>query len=141
MRTVEQRLFTKLVFDNNCLAWTGSGVNGYGRIGINGKHKLVHRVMWEMFIGEIPKGLILDHLCRNRKCVSLNHLEIVSQRKNILRGVGISAKNAKKTHCKRGHPFNKSNTYIRNTPWGYGRVCRVCLNKIWRKGKKSYSHG
>jgi hypothetical protein len=95
---------------------------------VSGKRKLAHRVVYEKLIGEIPRGFVLDHLCRNRKCVNPSHLEPVSPRENILRGVGSAAKNHAKTTCKRGHSFTKENTYLRNG----SRSCKEC-KRNWDK--------
>jgi hypothetical protein len=57
--------------------------------------------------------------------VNWDHLEAVTKRENVLRGVGATAVNARRTHCKNGHPFNVGNTY--RAPGG-GRHCRSCNN-------------
>lgn len=85
---------------------------GYGRVKLDRSYA-VHRLMYEDIVGPVPKDLVLDHLCRIRHCVNPAHLEIVDSRTNVLRGVGISAVNARKTHCKNGHEFSESNTYRR----------------------------
>jgi hypothetical protein len=84
---------------------------------------LAHRVSYERYVGPIPEGAHLDHLCRNRACVNPEHLEPVSVQTNILRGVSPSAVNAAKTECLRGHPFDDENTYV--CPAGKRR-CRAC---------------
>ncbi len=70
--------------------------------------------------------MTLDHLCRNKACVNPEHLEPVTQKENVLRGVGPTAINAKKTHCIRGHEFNEQNTIFH--PRTNYRTCRVCKN-------------
>lgn len=111
--------------------WTGYvGPNGYGALGISGKHILAHRFAYELLIGPIPKGLQLDHLCRDTSCVKViadeygpAHIEAVTPRVNSLRSFSPLALNAQKTHCKHGHPFDAANTYARLTG---GRTCRTC---------------
>ena len=49
--------------------------------------------------------------------------EVVTPKENIIRGQGITAINARKTHCKDGHPFCGKN--LRKPKRG-GRVCRTC---------------
>jgi hypothetical protein len=104
-----------------CWIWLGSkDRNGYGRVFRN---KLAHRHAFEIFVGAIPVALTIDHLCRNRACVNPLHLEAVSKRINTLRGQGPAARNALKSHCPQGHPYDAANTYV--APDG-GRNCRRC---------------
>lgn len=85
----------------------------------------VHRIMYENTIGAIPKGLVLDHLCRVRACINPKHLEAVTNQENILRGVGLPARNAKKTHCNYGHEFTTENIRI-ITDYRTGKPARRC---------------
>lgn len=111
--------------DPGCWEWKGSRLKGgYAHAHRPHRRILAHRFAYELLVGPIPQGLHLDHLCRNRACVNPAHLEPVSARENILRGTSMCAANAKKTHCKRGHPYDEKNTYI--NPNG-ARSCRVCL--------------
>lgn len=112
--------------ENGCIVWTASGNGaGYGAMYIaKGKRVLAHRWSYEYYVGPIPDGLVLDHLCRNPKCVNPEHLEAVTQRVNTLRGKAPTAINAAKTHCLLGHEYTPENTLIRNGK----RSCRVCKN-------------
>lgn len=76
-----------------CWEWVGSRRAGYGRMAVGRPAGLprdtvitAHRIAYEMLIGPIPEGLVIDHLCRNKSCVNPAHLEAVSQRENVLRG-------------------------------------------------------
>ena len=89
----------------------------------NGKKGRAHRICWESEHGPIPDGMVIDHLCRNTSCVNPSHMEVVTTRENTLRGNNGPAQNARKTHCKRGHPLDETNTYV--DPSGY-RQCRKC---------------
>lgn len=115
--------FVALIPEHPCWEWIGCGNGSYGQFHKDGRHMVAHRASYELFVGEIPAGMTLDHLCRNRRCVNPAHLEPVTQRANTLRGIGPSAKNASKTHCPRGHEYSGDNTYIHAQ--GY-RVCRAC---------------
>lgn len=110
-----------------CLIWIHSKCSaGYGTAGLNGKTIATHRYAWEQANGPIPKGLVIDHQCRNRACCNPAHLRLVTQTINSLENsMGQGAKNAAKTHCFRGHPFDENNTkcYQRSD----GRIIRFCL--------------
>jgi hypothetical protein len=97
--------------------------NGYGQYWVKDHFELAHRYSYKVFIGTILDGLCIDHLCRNRACVNPLHLEPVTQRENSLRGLGIAARLARQTHCKRGHALVGENLLI--TKQGF-RQCRTC---------------
>lgn len=108
-----------------CWRWRAAkDTSGYGRFLVNGKAVAAHRHAYEMMVGPIPEGLQLDHLCRNRWCCNPSHLEPVTKRENILRGVGASAKAARATHCPSGHPLSGDNLYIN---YKGARCCRACM--------------
>ena len=76
--------------------------DGYGRFS---KYR-APRYVYEATVAPIPPGLQIDHLCRNRACVNPAHLEPVTPRENTLRGAGVTATLARKTHCPNGHPYD-----------------------------------
>lgn len=121
---------------DECWLWNGPrNSEGYGTFYVDGRVPGAHRYAYEQTIGPIPPGLQLDHLCRNTSCVNPSHLEPVTGRENILRGQGVAARNARKTHCKRGHEFTPENTYI--FPNGRWRQCRTCMREVYAPRRKA----
>ena len=72
-----------------------------------------HRVAYEIFVGPIPEGLVLDHLCGVGHCVNPAHLEAVTQEENRRRQA------ERQTHCRNGHELSGPNLAL-------VRVCRTC---------------
>lgn len=112
-----------LNFTGECIEWHGPiDRNGYGKTTLHGRTTGAHRAAWIIARGEIDDGLVVDHLCRNRSCVNVNHMELVTPRENVLRGVGPAAVNAAKTECLRGHALEGDNLKIARGK----RICRTC---------------
>ena len=105
-----------------CMVFTGALTDGYGRIRANGSRPYAHRFLYEQWVGTVPEGLQIDHLCRNRACMNPMHVEVVTCKVNIQRGNTGKTKRQPKTHCLRGHEFTPENTYI----YRGGRYCRAC---------------
>ena len=118
-----------------CWLWTASrhpeGYGAYGvPVGFEWDIVLAHRFAYEAR-WPIPQGTELDHTCREKLCVNPDHLEAVMHRENVVRGVGPSAVNARKTHCLRGHPLSGANLYVD----GRGhRTCRACRRERRQEG-------
>lgn len=108
-----------------CWPWTGLRQSkGYGQLKVGGHMVLAHRFAYELLVGPIPPEHTIDHLCRNHSCCNPAHVEPVTNQVNVLRGIGETARNARKTHCPQGHPYDADNTY--RSPQGW-RQCRTCL--------------
>ena len=125
--TDEQRdraFFAKTEVQNGCLVWVAANNgNGYGVFSVRKKRVYAHRFAYERWVGPIPTGEEVDHLCRNRSCVYTGHLEAVSHWENLARGEDPRAKALRSNHCQRGHDFSV---------WAYfeggRRRCRKCRN-------------
>lgn len=111
------------VDENGCWIWQlAIRQPGYGRITIQNKTGLyAHRVSYEAFVGPIPEGLEIDHLCRVRACCNPQHLEAVTPQVNTLRGTSPGAKAQRRERCELGHLYAEHGV-IR----GGRRVCHVC---------------
>lgn len=99
---------------------------GYGRKTVKGVKQFAHRLYYEKFVGPIPEGLSIDHLCRNPSCVNPAHLEPVTHQENMRR--------TRRSHCRNGHEFTPENTYV--NPSSGSRNCRVCMTETARRRGK-----
>ena len=147
----EKRFWSKVELPDcgyGCWLWKGTinPVTGYGAISITcelKKHKGLspHRVAYELIKGPIPVGLDLDHLCRNPPCVNPAHLEPVTRKENLLRGVGtFQAQYGLRTHCAKGHPLSGENlrigwAQIRDAPRYSFRICLTCRRAAQREAR------
>lgn len=133
--TIIERLTSRLVeTDAGCWVFTGAlNAAGYGAIGDRGKVLRTHRVMYEHMVAEIPEGLQLDHLCRNRACCNPYHMEPVTNYVNWMRGEHRVVKVLRDGVCQRGHEMTPANTYRRKSG---GVLCRACVlenNRAYRR--------
>ena len=122
MTTILGPFMAKVEEIAGCWIWRGSILrNGYGQFYSGGPH-LAHRYSYELHKGPIPKGLVIDHLCRVRRCVNPDHLEAVTQSINLLRGETLNASEVTRMVCPSGHPYNETNTRI----YRGRRFCKAC---------------
>jgi len=100
--------------------------DGYALLRFDGRDQLAHRVAWVAEHGPIPSDLEIDHLCRNRACVNVAHLELVTHAENMRR-----ASESQTTCRKAGHDWtDPRNVYVR--PNGR-RYCAECSRIAQRR--------
>lgn len=126
--------------ENGCIEWTGASDRyGYGAMKVTNqdgdrKNTGTHRAAWIAFVGPIEGDLTIEHLCRNRKCVNVNHMELVTNAENARRQdhsrkKGRSGRRALKVACVNGHTFTDETTAWYRARDGYmRRVCIPCRN-------------
>lgn len=118
--------------ETGCMEWVGAMLpNGYGQVGFRGKLWVAHRAFW-VFMGKPdPGGFDLDHLCRNRKCINPDHLELVSRGDNLRRGFIARG-------CKNGHPYSPEDFSVVKRSNGIQELrCKVCHRERNRKAKQA----
>lgn len=137
-----------MISKDDCWLWAGLRYGGgHGKVYIgykNGKTLATsaHIMMYENFVGEVPEGLELDHLCETPLCINPDHLEPVTHRENTLRHY------RRQTHCKLGHELTEATTRWKRrranisagNPTGVYRCCRECIRISDRKQKQRLRH-
>lgn len=84
--SLTSRFWTKVAITPSCWLWlAATNQNGYGTFSHESRPCKAHRFAYELLVGPIPEGLVLDHLCRVRNCVNPSHLEPVTQVENLRR--------------------------------------------------------
>lgn len=127
-----------------CWLWTGRvNEKGYGivyvreRAGIPGGNRRAHRHAWTLTRGPIPDGLVLDHTCRVRRCVRIDHLEPVDPAVNTQRGMSPGVIARRTNRCGRGHDL--SDAYVKRARNGDVRQqCRRCTLDGQREQRRAH---
>jgi len=133
-RTIE-RFWSKIPDrpPNACWLWQGSIYqNGYGAFSLNGQNRPAHRVSYLINVGPIADGGVIDHLCRVTRCVNPDHLEAVSNRTNMLRGIAPAARAHAAGTCLKGL-HDMTDVYVKSNG---ERQCRPCQIQAARNRRK-----
>src|SRR5882672_7971155 len=132
MTTLQERFISrvKAVTENGCWLWSGYiEPAGYGHVSIKGKTIRAHRVAFKLFRGDVPKGQLVCHRCDVRSCVNPTHLFLGTITDNNRdannKGRSIASKRKLQTHCKHGHEFTETNTFIHDNGCRYCRRCKA----------------
>jgi hypothetical protein len=115
-----------------CLLWQGALYQGYAYGRLPGQpSKRIALALYERAHGALGQSLLVGQACGNRACCELDHLTARTRREAVLAGNGACARNARKTSCKRGHPFDAANTYV--DPAGRRRclTCKRAMEGAW----------
>lgn len=140
--SVEERFWQYVDRDGpgGCWQWTGGLSHGYGNFMVrrdDGSYAQVqaHRFAWRLLVGDVPDGLVMDHLCRNKRCVRPQHLQPVTQQVNVQRG----AASWWSPTCRRGHVFTSENTYVNGDGYRVCKTCRAATHARYRERKRQVS--
>lgn len=105
LKTLDEIKAHCVVDDNGCWLWCRRlDRHGYGEMRRDKRKVGVHRAAYELAKGPVPDGLVIDHLCRVRRCANPDHMEPVTNAENLRRG-----KSRERSHCVHGHPFADEN--------------------------------
>ena len=127
--------FARKVRESTCLVWVGAtNSRGYGVVIVNGHQELAHRVAYEAHFGPIPDGYVLDHLCRVRNCVRVEHLQPVTNAENSRRGRNARGLAVGDT-CQNGHLIGDGDLYVRPSGATECMECRREGTRHKRKGQ------
>lgn len=139
------RFLSKIrVLENGCWEWLACQVTpGYGGFVHERRLTRSHRVSYILAVGPIPDGLVMDHFlypekgCLGPICCNPRHVRPVTQRENILRSTGMSARHAAKTQCPQGHPYDAENTFVDNRGIRHCRECGRIRCRIYQARRRA----
>lgn len=121
--------------ETGCHNWPGAvNGDGYGLLERGGRSMSAHRWYWIQANGDIPEGMKIDHLCRNPRCCNPAHMEVVTNRENVMRGMSPHVIASRENRCMRGHEFTPENTIQKSCG---GRQCRECQRVAARRSYRN----
>lgn len=105
--------------------------HGYAQIGWKSDKSMTgttaHRAAWVHAHGQIPEGMTVDHVCKNRTCVNVEHLRLLSNFENARR---TSGRDWPEGQCAQGHPNSELRVLSGRTRC---RLCANAANQSWRE--------
>lgn len=141
---VQSRFWSKVDKTPTCWLWLAPlGGKGYAQfdVTVRGRRILFYGHRYALAASGVPllDGMVVDHICRVRHCVNPEHLRQITNKENVLVGIGLSAVNARKTRCKRGHDLTDERVF-RMTSTGQ-RICRPCHAELERQYRADRKRG
>lgn len=114
------RFMGKTIKSGDCLLWTGPlDKDGYGSFYFRRANRRANRVAWFMHHGDVGDRMVVSPFCRNRNCVNHQHLNVIQKADHPMNSsTSICYINSQKTHCRRGHPYDRE--------YSGQRYCSVC---------------
>lgn len=110
-----EKLYSNTRTNGDCVVYKTPHHTGYSYTRISGTKHPIHRVIIAISTGRNYPGMVTDHLCKNKACIRVSHLEIVTQGVNISRGTAwhimSQLPKTRREVCKRGHPYTKRYEY------------------------------
>lgn len=115
-----------------CWEWQLSQTTkGYGKLRHEGRTRQAHIVYFELECGAVPKGRVLDHLCKNKVCVNPAHLEPVLHQVNVQRAGKLTPQ--KVNEIRSWYRTGATQTQIAEYfGVGQGHVSRIISLKTWQ---------
>ncbi len=145
---IEERFWSKVDWDahdeTRCWPWRArKSQQGYGTfIVIDQFRGQAHRMAYELEVGSIPEGYVIDHRCHDpktceggpacphRRCCNPSHMKLVTISENLSLDRAIKH-HGRKTHCPQGHEYTAENTYVA----AKGRTCKTCAKANAKKNR------